>query len=1032
MIYDAFISYRHAPLDMEIAKKVHSGLEMFRVPSAVQKKTGKKKINRVFRDQEELPIGSDLNDNISAALRESEYLIVICSPETPGSYWVSKEIDTFIEMHDRHHVLAVLVDGEPDQSFPPQLLCDENGNPVEPLAADVRGADASARNKKLKTELLRLAAPILGCTYDDLRQRHRERILKRNIMIASIAAGIVAVAGAAFGVYNANVARRMKKLADEKAVLAEEKSALADDKTKLADEKSRLAEEKTVLADRILAEYREKQENQSRFYAEKAMMLLEAGNREDAVLVASEGLPSADDDRPFVAEAEYALAAALHVYDGGHTLSADRLLAHDFNVKDMVMDRKGRYLTSVDHGKTVYVWDCETWELLLKLKPTVTSGNYHEEVLAAFANENGLYAAYRNRLVRYDFSGAEQARYDFDGTISWCFFGEKADTAFCIGTKKITAVSLSTLKPDAEIANDTPNSFTAKASLSPDGSWFAIGHLAGDDGKTCVTVVNLKDYSTVTAPVSETYIFNLTVTENANVAVVSGNDNFMLEVLALKLDVFRAEGGALIYSRDLPNTIRNNASFFTLIGSHSYEGKSDIVLAYDTDVYSFDEATGEMKAHVPLSDQAVTLDLYENSETAFIGLCDGEFIGMNSDDGRIYIGSTVTTNNTSMVDMNIFSGGIVIREQSSESLTVLKYHTAADITELPDLPITVQFVAVAPTSDYYVLLDSGSLYTYRFYDENGELLYSVEGTGMTKKVGFRDNECILVWGNAVCRVNPVTGTEKKLTYKDLGGGESYISAALRGDGRYLAVWNVSGIDVYDLETETRVFSDPKMSSVGALTFCGNTDRIIIDKAGVNPFVIDLKLGAQTEIADDSLRQVNDCSSLPYLVCDENGRYAAMACQDGNIRIFEISSGKTVLTVPMAVHSVCFLSFTKDSRHIFLQGDDCHVRVYEIASGKCVNSLEVPMAVRYMIEDGERIALCDGYTVSLVDAVSFGRLAYVDDGGTYLAKQKAFLLINGRSIRLVKYKDYHALLEEAKRQFPNSVLSEEKKVEYNIE
>ncbi|MBO4669293.1 MAG: toll/interleukin-1 receptor domain-containing protein [Lachnospiraceae bacterium] len=1032
MIYDAFISYRHAPLDMEIAKKVHSGLEMFRVPAAVQKKTGKKKINRVFRDQEELPIGSDLNDNISAALRESEYLIVICSPETPGSYWVSKEIDTFIEMHDRHHVLAVLVDGEPDQSFPPQLLCDENGNPVEPLAADVRGADASERNKKLKTELLRLAAPILGCTYDDLRQRHRERILKRNIMIASIAAGIVAVAGAAFGVYNANVARRMKKLADEKAVLAEEKSALADDKTKLADEKSRLAEEKTVLADRILAEYREKQENQSRFYAEKAMMLLEAGNREDAVLVASEGLPSADDDRPFVAEAEYALAAALHAYDSGHTLSADRLLAHDFNVKDMVTDRKGRYLTSVDHGKTVYVWDCETWELLLKLKPTVTSGNYHEEVLAAFANENGLYAAYRNRLVRYDFSGAEQARYDLDDTMSWCFFGEKADTAFCIGTKKITAVSLSTLKSDAEIVNDTPYSFTAKASLSPDGSWFAIGHTAGTDGKCCVSIVNLKDYSTVTVPVSETYIFNLTVTENANVAVVSGNDDFMLEVLALKLDVFRAEGGALIYSRDLPNTIRNNASFSTLIGSHSYEDKSDIVIVYDTDVYSFDEATGEMKAHVPLSDQAVTLDLYENSSTAFIGGCDGGFIGMSTNDGRIYTGSTVTTNATSMVDMLNVYDGIVIREQRSGNLTVLKYHTTADITALPDLPNAMQCVAVAPTSDYYVLLDSGMTNTYRFYDGNGELLYSVEKNLSAKKIGFCGNECILAWSDAVYRVNPVTGTEKKLVYKDLGGGEYYVSAAIRGDGRYLALWNGSGVDVFDLENETHVFSDSKMPSIGALTFCGNRDQIIVARAGVNSFVIDPEQGVVTEIADDSLRQVNDCSSLPYLVCDENGRYAAMACEDGNVRVLTPADGKTVLTVPMAVHSVCFLSFTKDSRYIFLQGDDCHVRVYEIASGKCVNSLEVPMALRYMIEDGERVALCDGYTVSLVDAASFGQFAYVDDAGTYLSKQKAFLLINGRSIRLTKYKDYRALLEEAKRQFPNSVLSEEKKVEYNIE
>ena len=83
MLYDAFISYRHAPLDMEIAKKVHTGLETYHVPGAVQKKTGKKKIERVFRDQDELPIGSDLNENIAGALRESEYLVVICSPETP-------------------------------------------------------------------------------------------------------------------------------------------------------------------------------------------------------------------------------------------------------------------------------------------------------------------------------------------------------------------------------------------------------------------------------------------------------------------------------------------------------------------------------------------------------------------------------------------------------------------------------------------------------------------------------------------------------------------------------------------------------------------------------------------------------------------------------------------------------------------------------------------------------------------------------------------------------------------------------------
>ena len=81
--YDAFISYRHAPLDMEMAKKVHTALETYHIPRSVQVRTGKKKMGRVFRDQEELPIGSDLDDNISTALASSDYLLVICSPRTP-------------------------------------------------------------------------------------------------------------------------------------------------------------------------------------------------------------------------------------------------------------------------------------------------------------------------------------------------------------------------------------------------------------------------------------------------------------------------------------------------------------------------------------------------------------------------------------------------------------------------------------------------------------------------------------------------------------------------------------------------------------------------------------------------------------------------------------------------------------------------------------------------------------------------------------------------------------------------------------
>ena len=120
MKYDAFISYRHLERDMFVAKRVHKALETTKIPRKIQKEIGRKKIDRVFRDQEELPIGSDLGSNIEAALREAAFLVVICSPQTKDSYWVMKEIDTFIQMHGRENILAVLVDGEPADSFPPQ------------------------------------------------------------------------------------------------------------------------------------------------------------------------------------------------------------------------------------------------------------------------------------------------------------------------------------------------------------------------------------------------------------------------------------------------------------------------------------------------------------------------------------------------------------------------------------------------------------------------------------------------------------------------------------------------------------------------------------------------------------------------------------------------------------------------------------------------------------------------------------------------------------------------------------------------
>ena len=195
MRYDAFISYRHAELDKFVAEELHRQLETFKIPRKLAQKCKKKRINRIFRDKDELPITSNLADPILNALRQSEFLIVICSPRLKESLWCKREIENFIAMHGQEKVLAVLIEGEPNESFPEELLYREktvtleNGETtvvkeaVEPLAADVRGKNKKEIKKLIKTEMLRLLASMLQCNYDDLKQRHKERKMHRILLL---------------------------------------------------------------------------------------------------------------------------------------------------------------------------------------------------------------------------------------------------------------------------------------------------------------------------------------------------------------------------------------------------------------------------------------------------------------------------------------------------------------------------------------------------------------------------------------------------------------------------------------------------------------------------------------------------------------------------------------------------------------------------------------------------------------------------------------------------------------------------------
>jgi WD40 repeat protein len=195
--YWAFISYSHA--DDKWAEWLHKSLETYGVPKVLVGKPSKlgpvpKRAYPVFRDRDELPSSADLGEKLTASLRGSRFLIVVCSPSAVKSKWVAEEIKTFKSLGREERVLCLIVDGEPYASDHPEWNLEEcfpepvryrvdakariTGERTEPIAADARKGKDGRENAKLK-----LLAGMFGVNFSDLKQRDQERKHRQMQMI---------------------------------------------------------------------------------------------------------------------------------------------------------------------------------------------------------------------------------------------------------------------------------------------------------------------------------------------------------------------------------------------------------------------------------------------------------------------------------------------------------------------------------------------------------------------------------------------------------------------------------------------------------------------------------------------------------------------------------------------------------------------------------------------------------------------------------------------------------------------------------
>ncbi len=430
--YDAFISYRHIQPDMSIAKNLQKMLETFKPPKSVEYKNVNK-ITRIFRDESELPTSGDLGGDIKRALEQSEYLIVILSDKTEESRWCMEEINYFKELHggNNNKILTVLVSGDPATIFPEALRFEtkiittntgekiETEVEIEPLATNVLAPTLSQSLKKLKTEYLRVAAPILGCSYDDLFQRHRRRAIKNAMIAGTIVSSllvsfsayaisnsitiadqnealiinakaledkneelelqieetqrqtIIAQDNEALAIENMDLANEQRGIAEKNAEEARTQEAIALEQKGIAEENEAEAQRQETIAteqrDIALANEQKAKEHQLFRSVDYAEQLVVEGDRLQAASILAEAYDHFDSNSEsyldFISQLEPVMAKTSYYPDYSSYVSFQE---YD-SVTNVVFSQDHKIVATQSESDTVNLWNTETGDLITSL-----------------------------------------------------------------------------------------------------------------------------------------------------------------------------------------------------------------------------------------------------------------------------------------------------------------------------------------------------------------------------------------------------------------------------------------------------------------------------------------------------------------------------------------------------------------------------------------------------------------------------------------------------------------------------------------
>jgi WD40 repeat protein len=497
--YWAFVSYSHR--DKAAADWLHRALETQPVPKPLVGRPTRlgvitPRLTPVFRDREELAASPDLGVRIEEALRQSRYLIVICSPQAAASPWVNKEIAFFKSLGREDRVFSLIVAGEPyassmpgreaEECFPKALRHHvgpsglEEDSLAEPLAADLR-----PEKDGQKGALLKLMAGMLEVSFDTLRQRERERrraqlwrLAGASVLLVAILAGLIV-----YGVLQSKGRQEQAADAQTQRGLVTAQTAVTEERTAVAQSRQLAIQSASLLkTSPDLPLLLSLEALRTADTAEARQSLFKALTGDSASISYLRPAAKTTWDALAVSRDGQTLVSAGQ--DGGLTfwnLAADpptprRVEAHAGQVNALVLSGDGTTLASAGDDGLVRFWD------MARRQPLEAQPVPKQEfkVNAVALGRDGLVALGSGdsaKIVLWD-TAAGQPVAELDDpagfSVSSLAFSPDGQTLASSGVGGDTILwdLASKQQRHAEFVKDTRS-----VSFSPDGQWLAAGSL---------------------------------------------------------------------------------------------------------------------------------------------------------------------------------------------------------------------------------------------------------------------------------------------------------------------------------------------------------------------------------------------------------------------------------------------------------------------------------------------------------------------------------------------------------------------------